>query len=436
MRLIQQLTNLNFILISLFCFPSMNDLAHGNQLLSFLNTKNYLAEENLSIVVEPSNCPVWGTCNESPALHFYVEGLSADTFGYELDIEIGDQIYSYPEMDIVFPLPFTTSEGVTVKYYLINMEGSFFSMGEFSYRLSTLSPETNLYQIEMIGDRWVDSIPSYAYSWKMFSPIEDVDYSWAVQYESPLDLATQNDFALLAGKLIWSGSVDASSCYNNGLETSGAANQCGMDASREQVITWQNTHDTEILQAGNVAFIPPRLIKGTIAVESQFWPTWEIEGEYGLGMLTEDGMDMLLKWNPSYFYEKCTNLYLHDLCKYGYYGLKDKQLTSLIGYVMKDIGTEREYRLIAETIKAATLQTSQLIQNYTNHFPNEVADFETLWRITLGIYHAGCGCMGTAIKESWKESSTTLTWSRISNHLTGTCAGAIDYFDKIVETTR
>jgi hypothetical protein len=65
-----------------------------------------------------------------------------------------------------------------------------------------------------------------------------------------------------------------------------------------------------------------------------------------------------------------------------------------------------------------------------------VADFETLWRITLGIYHAGCGCMGTAIKESWKESSTTLTWSRISNHLTGTCAGAIDYFDKIVETTR
>lgn len=436
MRLIQQLTNLNFILISLFCFPSMNDLAHGNQLLSFLNTKNYLAEENLSIVVEPSNCPVWGTCNESPALHFYVEGLSADTFGYELDIEIGDQIYSYPEMDIVFPLPFTTSEGVTVKYYLINMEGSFFSMGEFSYRLSTLSPETNLYQIEMIGDRWVDSIPSYAYSWKMFSPIEDVDYSWAAQYESPLDLATQNDYTLLAGKLIWNGSVDASSCYNNGLETSGAANQCGMDAAREQVILWQNAHDSEIIQMGNATFIPQRLVKGTIAVESQFWPAWEIEGEYGLGMLTEDGVDMLLKWNPSYFYEKCTNLFLHDLCKYGYYGLTDKQLTSLIGYVMKDVGTEGEYRLIAETIKAATNQTAQLIHNYTNHSPSEVADYETLWRITLGIYHAGCGCMGTAIKESWKESSTTLTWSRISNHLTGTCTGAIDYFDKIVETTR
>lgn len=202
------------------------------------------------------------------------------------------------------------------------------------------------------------------------------------------------------------------------------------------MINWQNAYDAEILNAGNAEFIPPKLLKGVIAVESQFWPLWEIEGEYGLGMITEDGVDMLLKWNQSYFYEKCSDLYLHDLCKYGYFGLKDRQLTSLIGYALQDIGTEKEYQLIAGTLNAATVQTSQLILNYTSFTPNEVADFETLWRITLGIYHAGCGCMGEAIKESWDKSKTTLAWSDISAHLTGTCSGAKDYFDKVIQLSQ
>ena len=431
--MIKRLTCLNFIFTSFLFFPFSNNSDEIDQFTFYISEKTNFTEDNMVISVEPYNCPVWGYCYEPPVLNFYVKDLLADPSGYELGIEIDGQVYYYPQMDVMFELPFTDSDGTKVAYWLVNSQGSTFSNGEFYYRLASLSSDTELYRIELLGSRWQKYIPTYAFTWNIFPPIDDADYSWAAQYDSTFDLMTWNDYALLAGRLIWYGNVDASSCQYGGLESNGAANQCGIEAARELMMSWQNAYDSEIQSAGEKAFIPQKLLKGVIAMESQFWPDWEFEGEYGLGMLTEDGVDMLLKWNQSYFLEKCSDVYTNDRCKYGYLGLNDKQLTYLVGYVLQDIGTPNEFQLIAETLNAATIQTTQLIYNYTELEPYAVTDFETLWRITLGVYTAGCGCMGEAIKESWKESEDTLTWSGISSKLTGTCAGAIDYFDKVIQ---
>jgi len=391
---------------------------------------------NTSISVVPFNCPIWGTCMEMPILHFSVTGLDVENADYALRIAIDGQKYYFDSLDIKFQLPPTYSNGSYLEYWFENEDGKVFAKNHFYFRLTVLSQETGLNRIELLGYQWQDSIPTYALEWNTFPPLETSESGWEIQYESATDIATSNDLALLAGKLIWNGTVNASACSNGGLETNGAATPCGMEAAYAEVVEWQNAHDEEIFLAAQSARIPPKLIKGIIALESQFWPNWEIDDEYGQAMITEDGVDMLLKWNRPYFTQKCTDLYNETICTRGYFKLYDDQIQHLIGYALQDIGTDQEYILIAEILNAASMQAAQVVYNYTRKSTNAVTDFETLWRITLGIYHAGCGCMGNAIEDAWKESRTTLQWESITKHLKGDCAGAKDYFDRVLLLSR
>ncbi len=436
-KMIHRLTCLNFIAASFLIFPITNDSYKLDR--SFISApeksinKSFSLESNAIISVEPFNCPIWGYCYESPILHFFIKDLPENPADYALRIEINGQVYYFENTDVEFQLPFTFSNGFLIKYWFENLQGSIFASDQFYYRLITINPETELYRIELLGHQWQEFVPTYAFAWNIFPPTDGSDYGWAEQYDSASDLMTSNNYALLSGRLIWNGKVEADNCPNGGLELNGAANICGIEATREEVINWQNTHNSEMQIAGQDAFIPPKLIKGIIAFESQFWPSWEIEGEYGLGMITEDGVDMLLMWNQPYFFQKCTLLYSNGSCEKGFLGLSDEQISHLVGYVLQDIGTELEYLLIAEILNAASIQTSKVIHNYTGMTPSAVADFETLWHITLGIYNAGCGCMGNAIEESWKESNKSLTWSKISSNLNGDCASARDYLDKVIQ---
>jgi hypothetical protein len=54
-----------------------------------------------------------------------------------------------------------------------------------------------------------------------------------------------------------------------------------------------------------------------------------------------------------------------------------------------------------------------------------------MWRISLGVYHAGCGCLYDAMLQSWKTNKS-FEWANITRHLTGVCLSASDYFDKVV----
>ena len=400
-KMIHRLTCLNFIVASFLIFPITNDPYKLDR--SFISVsemsinKSFFLESDAVISVEPFNCPVWGYCYESPILHFFVKDLPENLSDYALRIEINGQVYYFENTDVEFQLPFTFSNGFLIKYWFEDLQGSIFASDQFYYRLITINPESELYRIELLGHQWREFIPAYALAWNIFPPTDGSDSVWAEQYDSPSD---------------------------------------GIEATREEVISWQNAHNPEMQIAGQEAFIPPRLIKGIIALESQFWPSWKIEGEHGLGMITEDGVDMLLMWNQPYFLQKCTLLYSNESCKKGYFEFSDEQISHLVGYVLRDIGTEHEYLLIAETLNAASIQTSRVIYNYTGKTPYAVADFKTLWRITFGIYSTGCGCMGNAIEESWKESNKSLTWSKISSNLNGDCANARDYLDKVIQLSQ
>ena len=166
--MIKRLTCLNFIFTSFLFFPFSNNSDEIDQFTFYISEKTNFTEDNMVISVEPYNCPVWGYCYEPPVLNFYVKDLLADPSGYELGIEIDGQVYYYPQMDVMFELPFTDSDGTKVAYWLVNSQGSTFSNGEFYYRLASLSSDTELYRIELLGSRWQKYIPTYAFTWNIF----------------------------------------------------------------------------------------------------------------------------------------------------------------------------------------------------------------------------------------------------------------------------
>ena len=155
--------------------------------------------------------------------------------------------------------------------------------------------------------------------------------------------------------------------------------------AESDVLLWQNENNSLISQAALNAYIPAWLLKGLIAQESQYWPQWNLKDEYGLGMLTELGVDMTFKWNYGFFLEKCSSIYSKPYCSQGYIFISDTAKKFLGGRVLNEVGTSTEYRLLAETLYASCLQSAQLVRNVTkkNH---------ARWPVTkiCGVFLWGC----------------------------------------------
>jgi hypothetical protein len=385
------------------------------------------SRQSLEIVIEEVNCSVWSLCEQIPELKFSIANLEQSDAGYEMHVLVGDEEYVLEGTSTIMEMPFTSDGGDTVLYWIQSAAGAVLKSNKFLMRNM---PVGDQYLFEALGDQWKEKTPGCAQVWNLFPPTDIIMSGWGQRIEDPADLDTSVDYTLLAGRLIWSGQVDADECADGGLLTNGAASQCGMETAREKVIEWQNKANSDIQKASLQALVPARLLKGMIGQESQFWPNWEFKDEYGLGMLTRDGVDMLLKWNESYYMEKCSEAYGKYYCSQGYSSLDDDDRELLIGYVMRDVGSDQEYRLLAETLYAGCNITSQIILNYTGMEARDVTDYETLWRITLGTYNSGCTCMGDAIWAAWEESER-LSWESIASYLSGDCEGAADYFDLV-----
>jgi hypothetical protein len=399
---------------------------HPNQ-----NLKTYRpAQELIDIQVELVNCPAWGYCSEIPEIRLSFNEAGGQSLGYSIFVQIGADNYEFDTSPAEIYLPTTTSEGIYFEYWAQSSSGLILAENKFRMR-NELSG--NEYYLELLGSQWEHEAPGCAVAWNVFPPRSLYETGWAQPIANPDDLFTSIDYTLLAGRLIWEGVVNAENCEDNGLLANGAANPCGMEAAEAEVLIRQNTANAAIQKASYEAYVPARLLKGLIGQESQFYPNWVREGEYGLGMLTEKGADMLLNWNEPFYMEKCSEIYNKDYCRNGYENISVDYKAHLIGYVMQDIGTEQEYRLLAETMYAGCYQTGQMVRNYTDMEPNEVADYATLWRITMGMYHAGCGCLGNAIEAAWEPDSQTLSWVNIAANLKGDCSNAVDYFDKVVK---
>ena len=86
--------------------------------------------------------------------------------------------------------------------------------------------------------------------------------------------------------------------------------------------------------------------------------------------------------------------------------------------------------VFAHTMTANCEQTGQILYNYTQQSPGEVASYEDLWKFTLVNYNAGGSCLAEAITHAQGEN-LDLTWENISPFLTGACSGAVDYVNDI-----
>ncbi|MEJ2759456.1 MAG: hypothetical protein P8046_13330, partial [Anaerolineales bacterium] len=222
-------------------------------------------------------------------------------------------------------------------------------------------------------------------------------------------IKTDHKLYFLAGKLIYTGEVSASNCVNGGLLNNGNANTCGEIVAHDAAVEWQNQFDLKIIQAAANYGIPPMVVKGIIAQESQFWPEADIEYEYGLGYLSEKGVDVLLTWDASSFLSVCLPSFGSEDCAAGYDSLSDDQQAYLQGIVLRAVGTDNEIDLITRLVKANSIQMGQLIENITGQAPGYVSTYEDMWDFTIANYHVGAGCMAEGI-EAIADVGETITF--------------------------
>ena len=236
------------------------------------------------------------------------------------------------------------------------------------------------------------------------------DVSWLAGTSDPANLASDQSLAILAGKLIFHGLVDAGGCSDGGLMNNGYASPCGERIARKAVILWQNQFDEAILQAADQSQIPPYLLKNVIARESQFWPARHLTiygyYEYGLGHVTQMGADTLLRWNPDFYNAFCRQVYSDQTCKTSYAWQPANQQATLRGAVLQVMDANCEgcrggidlqrarssIQIIAAVIKANNNHLEWLLQGFSSAAPKRVFEGSDLWRLTISSYNAGPGC--------------------------------------------
>jgi hypothetical protein len=157
----------------------------------------------------------------------------------------------------------------------------------------------------------------------------------------------------------------------------------------------------------------------------------DINNEFGLGKLTEAGVDMLLNWNVPYFLELCLPQYGEDRCAAGYSEMEDIERESLRGQVLALIGSEREIEVLAESLAASCGQTGQLVRNISGQPLSKVTNYDELWKITLGLYHAGAGCIGDALDKDW-VADDWVSWDSLISFLPRDCDLAEDYVQRVL----
>ena len=268
--------------------------------------------------------------------------------------------------------------------------------------------------------------------------------AWLKPAQAEMDLSTTYRYDLLSGKLLSTGVVDGSSCPSRGLNPDGSPNACGLNVTKEQTITWQNQYDPVILAAAQSNELPPKVLKAVIGVESQFWPAanW-IQGEIGLGQMTEFGADLVLAWRPEYYQGICRQAFGNGGCNTDYRFIDLSTQRLLRGLVLKEIdatcptcqgGVDIEkgglaVRVLAETLNASCSQSARVVSLATGKTPSSLMSYEDYWRLVLGNYHAGAGCIYQAIRRAGSPNS----WNSIAANFSVGCSSGAEYIRRIEE---
>ena len=419
--------------------PTCPDAANGGKsclgfFLNYLNQEEGPVVESIeypqpSVSVERANCAPWTACAERPRLTFVgKEPIQAYAIT-AVRVRLGDEERVCYAASCELQMPLTNEQGVRLEYWAESNLGD--ESPHLFLTMRNRQPSANeSYQLEVLGLDWSSNAPPGAVRWGLFPSTVSQFARVLEQPASASDLQTRSEYLYLAGHLIKQGRVSATGCPSWGLWPNGSANACGADQARETMYEWQNRYDAQILTAARKYDLPARLLKALIARETQFWPVSDTPYELGLGRITENGADLLLSWNLSYFLQLCGSVYGETACAGGYYGMNDAQRMMLRWHALTTVGTDQEIDLIAATLKASSNQVVEMI-NYAS--PGDLVDkisFEDMWWLSVGNYHSGSGCIADALNKT-VSNSASLTWTNISQNLTPVCQPGQSYVSDV-----
>ncbi len=275
--------------------------------------------------------------------------------------------------------------------------------------------------------------------------LEDVP-AWLEMVREPNQLYSQYDLPVLAGKLIHSGEVNASDCFDSGMVADGQADECGLQRAENEMFAWQNQFNQAIIKSSRQSGVPPRLLKNIFAWESQFWPqtTYVNTFEYGLGHITEMGADSTLRWNVPFYDSICADSFSADTCKTDYADQPLSIRRALMGVVIQRVNAdcpdcaymldtrlaERSVSIFSETLLANASYVKMIVRERTHRKAAEIISYEDLWKFTLVSYNAGPGCFLHAFS-NLADAHNPYDWEHLIEQLEPGCQGVIPYVNFI-----
>jgi hypothetical protein len=396
--------------------------------------------------------PPANLCNTIPDLLITAEEPLPNERIISIDGTYNGKPFSCEGAQCSLPLTPTPLAGVSVEFWAVS------SYGDTSDHYAALvrvvetgvsaTPGGSGYFVDVISSQWRGAdLASCVSTWEAFPPVGGLPVWLSTPDDSAL-LTSDDPYYYLAGRLIEQGVVDASTCSSGGLLPNGYADACGLDKARPQVEAWQNQFDARIVEIARQTGVPAQLMKNLFAQESQFWPgVFRVPFEFGLGQITDNGVDTILLWNNSFYQQFCPLILTQSACDKGYLRLSSDDQAILRGALALqakadcaqcDAGIDLtnvdfSLNLFANTLKANCAQVGQIVTTATESIPGAVSTYEDLWKFTIANYHAGPGCLSYAITTAWANTNN-LTWDEVSQDFTDACKGVIPYVDKITQS--
>ena len=380
------------------------------------------------------NCEPGFRCDQKPEILLIAHGPDNDSMIRSVHIRIAAYEGACEGNACQMRLPQTDNNGVWFEYWAMDSDGNQSDHFWLKFRAIPAKNSATDYYYDVIGDAFPDASAYGSEVWYTF-PSAGEEIPEVLKKLPTVDyLVTKHNYQLLAAKLIKNGKVDSSFCQNYGLNLDGMPNGCGEEVTAKMVFDMQNQYDQQIYESSKRQKVPPRIIKGLIGQESQFWPVSDVPYEYGLGMITESGADMLLRWNASYFLKLCMETFPadRDSCMSGYSGQSDERQSLLRGVVITKVGTDEEIEMLAAAIKASVYQVNQVINNATGESPAAVSTYEDMWKFTVANYYSGSGCLYNAINQVTLYK-LPIAWENVRHYMVGKCELANLYVDRVYE---
>jgi hypothetical protein len=287
---------------------------------------------------------------------------------------------------------------------------------------------------------------------------DEANVSWNDFVQFPYELHTQKTLHNLATQLLLNGIVDASDCPSGGLSLGlDWPTACGLERATGAMIEWQNQYDDYIWLASRDQGIPPKVIKTLIEVETQFWPgnARRFLDEYGLGQVSQLGMDVLLRRDPTLYLRVCPSVLsdcsrpylslepqqqamirgaavsLMDVscptCEYGFDLEKAKESIPLLGMLLKANCQQVEYILglaVLPDPDADAATATAAVATIIAGGDSGTTSYDDLWRFTFLSYHSGQNCLYQAVADT-KRDNLPVTWENVEPRIE--CRGGADY---------